>query len=175
MDLVVIAQIITGSATLIVALVLMYQLKQQNDQLKLQQNDFVQQIKNQIGERRTSGNYSLLANKELSEMIFNARYDYKILQDRHQKTIFHQWVITTLEFTLLKNLFSDETGYEKSLHLKEILASSPGIREAYRVSTIRQQLDKESVKILDEIVREIDEELGLYGLQETESTYPYKK
>ena len=108
-------------------------------------------------------------------MIFNARYDYKILQDRHQKTIFHQWVITTLEFTLLKNLFSDETGYEKSLHLKEILASSPGIREAYRVSTIRQQLDKESVKILDEIVREIDEELGIYGLQETESTYPYKK
>ena len=30
------------------------------------------------------------------------------------------------------------------------------------------------VKILDEIVRETDEELGLYGLQETESTYPYK-
>ena len=159
MDLVLIAQLITGTATLIVALVLVFQLKQQNDQLKLQQKDFVQQIKNQIGERRTSGNYSLLANKELSEMIFNARYDYKILQDRHQKTIFHQWVITTLEFTLLKNLFSDETGYEKSLHLKEILASSPGIREAYRVSTIRQQLDKESVKILDEIVREIDEEL----------------
>ena len=175
MDLVLIAQLITGTATLIVALVLVFQLKQQNDQLKLQQKDFVQQIKTQIGERRTSGNYSLLANKELSEMIFNARYDYKILQDRHQKTIFHQWVITTLEFTLLKNLFSDETGYEKSLHLKEILASSPGIREAYRVSTIRQQLDKESVKILDEIVREIDEELGLYGLQETESTYPYKK
>ena len=54
--------------------------------------------------------------------------------------------------------YSDETGYEKSLHLKEILASSPGIREAYRISTIRQQLDIESVKILDEIVRKIDEE-----------------
>ena len=49
MDLVVVAQIITGSATLIVALVLMYQLKQQNDQLKLQHKDFAQQIKNQIG------------------------------------------------------------------------------------------------------------------------------
>ena len=175
MDIEVLAQIITGSATLIVAMVLVFQLKQQTNQLKLQHKDFAQQIKNQIDDRRTSGNYSLLANKELSEMIFSARYDYKILKDRHQKTIFHQWVITTLEFTLLKNLFSDETGYEKSLHLKEILASSPGIREAYRVSTIRQQLDKESVKILDEIVRETDEELGLYGLQETESTYPYKK
>ena len=49
MDLVVVAQIITGSATLIVALVLMYQLKQQNDQLKLQNKDFAQQVKNQIG------------------------------------------------------------------------------------------------------------------------------
>ena len=36
MDLVVIAQIITGSATLIVALVLVFQLKQQNNQVKLQ-------------------------------------------------------------------------------------------------------------------------------------------
>ena len=175
MDLVVIAQIITGSATLIVALVLMYQLKQQNDQLKLQHKDFAQQIKNQIGERRTSSTYSLLSNPEYREMIFNARYDYKILKNRHEKTIFHQWIISSLELTIMKNFYSDETGYEKSLHLKELLASSPGIREAYRVSTIRQQLDKESVKILDEIVREIDEELGLYGLQETESTYPYKK
>ena len=83
MDLVVIAQIITGSATLFVALVLMYQLKQQNDQLKLQHKDFAQQIKNQIGERRTSATFSLLSNPKYREMIFNARYDYKILKDRH--------------------------------------------------------------------------------------------
>ena len=157
MDLVVIAQIITGSATLFVALVLMYQLKQQNDQLKLQHKDFAQQIKNQIGERRTSATFSLLSNPKYREMIFNARYDYKILKDRHERTIFHQWIISSLELTLMKNFYSDETGYEKSLHLKEILASSPGIREAYRISTIRQQLDIESVKILDEIVRKIDE------------------
>ena len=175
MDLVVIAQIITGSATLIVALVLMYQLKQQNDQLKLQHKDFAQQIKNQIGERRTSSTYSLLSNPEYREMIFNARYDYKILKDRHEKTIFHQWIISSLEFTIMKNFYSDETGYEKSLHLKELLASSPGIREAYRISTVRQQLDIETVKILDEIVREIDEEYGLDGIYETQSTYPYKK
>ena len=41
MDLVVIAQLITGTATLIVALVLVFQLKQQNDQLKLQQKDYI--------------------------------------------------------------------------------------------------------------------------------------
>jgi hypothetical protein len=175
MDLLVIAQIITGTATLVVALVLMFQLKQQNDQLKLQHKNFTQQIKNQIGERRTAAMFSHLSNPEYRETIFKARYDYKILKDRHEKTVFHQWIISTLELTLMKNFYSDETGYEKSLHLKEILASSPGIREAYRISTIRQQLDIESVKILDEIVREIDEEYGLDGMYETESTYPYKK
>ena len=75
----------------------------------------------------------------------------------------------------MKNFYSDETGYEKSLHLKEYLGSSPGIRKAYRDSTIRQQLDKESVDILDEIVKSIDEEVGLDGILETKSTYPYKK
>ena len=110
MDLVVIAQIITGSATLIVALVLVFQLKQQTNQLKLQHKDFAQQVRNQIGERRTTATYSLLSNSQLSEMIFKARYDYKILKDRNQKSIFHQWVISTLELTLLKNLFSEETG-----------------------------------------------------------------
>ena len=59
MDLVVIAQIITGSATLIVALVLVFQLKQQTNQLKLQHKDFAQQIKNQIGDRRTSATLNL--------------------------------------------------------------------------------------------------------------------
>ena len=39
MDLVVIAQIITGLATLIVALVLVFQLKKQNQQLELQHKD----------------------------------------------------------------------------------------------------------------------------------------
>ena len=175
MDLIATAQIITGSATLLVALVLLFQLKQQNDQLKLQHKDFAQQIKNQIGERRTSATFALLGNQKYRDMMFNARHDYKILKDRHERTIFHQWIISSLELTLMKNFYSDETGYEKSLHLKEILASSPGIREAYRISTIRQQLDVESVKILDEIVREIDKELGLYGLEETESTYPYEK
>ena len=39
MDLVVIAQIITGLATLIVALVLVFQLRKQNQQLELQHKD----------------------------------------------------------------------------------------------------------------------------------------
>ena len=174
MDLVVIAQIITGIATLIVALVLVFQLRQQNNQLKLQRMDFTQQIKNQIVERRTNTVLTQATNPEIAKIMRNGRYDYSTIDNDH-KTFFHQMLITTLELLLLKNFYSNETGYEKSLHLRELLGSSPGGRKAYRDSTIRQQMDKESVKILDEIVREIDEEVGLDGILETKSTYPYKK
>ena len=173
MDIELMAQIITGSATLIVAIVLLFQLKQQSNQLKLQHKDFAQQIKNQIGDRRTSATLNL--NPDMREIIFKARYDYKSLEETHEKTFFHQWVVSAVEILMMKNFYSDETGYQKSLHLKEYFASSPGAREAYRTSTIRQQLDVESVKVLDEIVREIDEEVGLDGVLETKSTYPYKK
>ena len=174
MDLVVIAQIRTGSATLIVALVLVFQLKQQNNQVKLQRMDFTQQIKNQIVERRTNTVLTQATNPDIFQFMQNGRYDYLSVNAEH-KTFFHQMVITSLELLLMKNFYSDETGYEKSLHLKEYLGSSPGIRKAYRDSTIRQQLDKESVDILDEIVKSIDEEVGLDGILETKSTYPYKK
>ena len=174
MDLVVVAQIITGIATLIVALVLVFQLRQQNNQLKLQRMDFTQQIKNQIVERRTNTVLAQATNPEIAKIMQNGRYDYSTVDDDH-KTFYHQMLITTLELLLMKNFYSNETGYEKSLHLRELLGSSPGGRKAYRDSTIRQQMDKESVKILDEIVREIDEEVGLDGILETKSTYPYKK
>ena len=104
----------------------------------------------------------------------NGRYDYLSVNAEH-KTFFHKMVITSLELLLMKNFYSNETGYEKSLHLRELLGSSPGARKAYRDSTIRQQMDKESLKILDEIVREIDEEVGLDGILETKSNYHYKK
>ena len=43
-----VAQIITGTATFIVAVVLVFQLRKQNEQLNLQRRDFTQQIKNQL-------------------------------------------------------------------------------------------------------------------------------
>ncbi|MBL07209.1 MAG: hypothetical protein CL773_05100 [Chloroflexi bacterium] len=175
MELNVLAQIITGMATLIVAIVLVFQLRKQNQQLAIQHKDFTQQIKNQIMDRRTSTMISNHSNDKLKKIMDIGRYDYSKLKDRMDKTFFHQMIVTTLELLLLKNNYSEETGYEKTLHLKELLGSSPGTRQAYRNSTIRQQLDNEAVLILDEIVKEIDEEVGLDGKLVIESTYPYKK
>ena len=86
MDLVVIAQIITGTATLIVAIVLLFQLRQQNLQLRLQHKDFAQQIKNQIGERRTSATLSLTSS--MRETLVKGRYDYSALKKDRGKNIF---------------------------------------------------------------------------------------
>jgi len=169
-----IAQIITGTATFIVAVVLVFQLRKQNEQLNLQRRDFTQQIKNQLMDTRTNFILEINSNNSLKTILRTGRNDYSKLEKK-DKPLFHQMLITTLELLLLKNIYADETGFEKTLHLKELLRSSPGMREAYRDSTIRQQMDKESVLILDEIVREIDEEIGLDGYMQMESTYPYKK
>ncbi|MCH2305072.1 MAG: hypothetical protein MK330_05930 [SAR202 cluster bacterium] len=169
-----VAQIITGTATFIVAVVLVFQLRKQNEQLNLQRRDFTQQIKNQLMDTRTNFILEINSNNSLKTILRTGRNDYSKLEKK-DKPLFHQMLITTLELLLLKNIYADETGFEKTLHLKELLRSSPGMREAYRDSTIRQQMDKESVLILDEIVREIDEEIGLDGYMQMESTYPYKK
>ena len=169
-----VAQIITGTATFIVAVVLVFQLRKQNEQLNLQRRDFTQQIKNQLMDTRTNFILEINSNNSLKTILRIGRNDYSKLE-KNDKPLFHQMLITTLELLLLKNIYADETGFEKTLHLKELLRSSPGMREAYRDSTIRQQMDKESVLILDEIVREIDEEIGLDGYMQMESTYPYKK
>ena len=60
-----IAQLITGIATLLVALVLVFQLRKQNQQLAIQHKDFTQQIKNQIMDREIL----LIGNQEVRRIF----------------------------------------------------------------------------------------------------------
>ena len=98
-----------------VCIVLLFQLRQQNLQLRLQHKDFAQQIKNQIGERRTSATLSLTSS--MRETLVKGRYDYSALKKTEERTFFHQWVISTLEIMIMKNLYSEETGHQESLRL----------------------------------------------------------
>ena len=68
MDLVVIAQIITGLATLIVALVLVFQLKKQNQQLSIQHKDSVSNSINQFRQRFEDITKETVTNKEFAEI-----------------------------------------------------------------------------------------------------------
>ncbi|MFL2648599.1 MAG: hypothetical protein ACJ0J2_01755 [Dehalococcoidia bacterium] len=89
MDLVVIAQIITGLATLIVALVLVFQLRKQNQQLELQHKDAEIQL-SMMGENiheklYNFGNYSdeflkilyKSKNSELSDLSDEQRWKFE--------------------------------------------------------------------------------------------------
>ena len=91
MDLVVIAQIITGLATLIVALVLVFQLRKQNQQLELQHKDADIQIsmlsENILEKLYNFGNYD----DEFISVIYKGRLNnFEKLNDE-EKWKFNSW------------------------------------------------------------------------------------
>ena len=75
MDLVLVAQIITGLATLIVALVLVFQLKKQNQQLAIQHKDSVSNSINQFRQRFEDITKETVTNKEFAEIWVRGSLD----------------------------------------------------------------------------------------------------
>ena len=74
-----VAQIITGTATFIVAVVLVFQLRKQNEQLNLQRRDFTQQIKNQLMDTRTNFILEINSNNSLKTILRTVRNEYSKL------------------------------------------------------------------------------------------------
>ena len=70
MDLVVIAQIITGIATLTVATVLVFQLRKQNEQLSLQHRDAERNLIVSIREIASSRGSAMGANPEWQDISY---------------------------------------------------------------------------------------------------------
>ena len=91
LDLVVIAQIITGLATLIVALVLVFQLRKQNQQLELQHKDAEIQLSmmgENIHERlHNFGNYS----DEFLKILYKAKQTKLSALSDEEKWKFESW------------------------------------------------------------------------------------
>ncbi|GIS31050.1 MAG: hypothetical protein Ct9H90mP2_14330 [Dehalococcoidia bacterium] len=79
MDIVIIAQIITGLATLIVALVLLYQLRQQH---KDAERDLILSINSQ----RLSLVSMLASDKELSEIQYRGNHNFDDLRNPEERT-----------------------------------------------------------------------------------------
>ena len=79
MDLVVIAQIVTSTATLIVALVLVYQLRQQR-------RDAERDVILSINSQRLALSTSLNSDKTLSELQYRGNHNFEDLKDQDERT-----------------------------------------------------------------------------------------
>ena len=83
MDLVVIAQIVTSTATLIVALVLVYQLRQQR-------RDAERDVILSINSQRLALSTSLNSDKTLSELQYRENHNFEDLKDQDDRTRYYR-------------------------------------------------------------------------------------
>ncbi|MAU24643.1 MAG: hypothetical protein CL706_04445 [Chloroflexi bacterium] len=156
MDLVVIAQIVTSTATLIVALVLVYQLRQQR-------RDAERDVILSINSQRLALSTSLNSDKTLSELQYRGNHNFEDLKDQDERTRYYRQFAAEMNLHNISILYSDLIQLDAKNYLKNQLGLFPGIRKMYRESMIRHQLPTNFVKICDEIVKEIELEVGEDG------------
>lgn len=167
------SQLISGIATLIIAIILVFQLRKQNDELAHQRDNFNKDLSIQIQERWDSLALSLATNREMLDIYMRGRQDYNSLSDPTEENIFH-WVSTSaINLLLMKYTYGDIAGFDRKRHITELLGRSPGIRHAYKSKRLRHQFSQEYQTVLDALVKDIDDAVGPDGLYVTESEYPH--
>ena len=167
------SQLISGIATLIIAIILVFQLRKQNDELAHQRENFNKDLSIQILERWDSLALSLATNREMLDIYMRGRQNYNSLSDATEENIFH-WVSTSaINLLLMKYTHGDVAGFDRKRHITEHLSRSRGIRHAYRSKRLRHQFSKEYQTVLDALVKHIDDTVCPDGLCVTESEYPH--
>ena len=117
MDLVVIAQIITGMATLTVATVLVFQLRKQNEQLSLQHRDAERNLIVSIREIASSRGSAMGANPEWQDISYRGLHDFDSLKNQLERVQFYSAFTHQLHLHNLQTMYSDllEIDAEKNL------------------------------------------------------------
>ena len=167
MDLVVIAQIITGIATLTVAFVLVFQLRKQNEQLSLQHRDAERDLIISIREISSSRGSAMGSNPEWQEINYRGLHDFDALENQLERVQFYSAFTHSIHLHNLQTMYSDLLEIDAENNLKNWFAVFPGTRKFYKESIIRHELPERFVKLCDDFIREIESEVGEKG-QKTE-------
>ena len=104
-----------------------------------------------------------------SEMCIRDR-----LTDDVERAKFHWICASAMNSIMLKYSYGTRSGFDRERHIKEFIARSPGIRSIYREGRLRATFRSDHQKVLDEIVKSIDDEVGKDGVLNIPSEYPYK-
>jgi len=151
-----VAQIITGLATLLVAFVLVYQLRQQH-------RDAQRELVLAINEQRQSLAISLADNPELSEINYRGGHDFNDLKNQEERTRFFRIFAAEMNLSNIAEQYSDLLHVDPDFALKVNLALFPGRRKFYRESIMRYTLPETFVNKIDQYITEIEEKVGEEG------------
>ena len=151
-----VAQIITGLATLLVAFVLLYQLRQQH-------RDAQRELVLAINEQRQSLAISLADNPELSEINYRGGHDFNDLKNQEERTRFFRIFAAEMNLSNIAEQYSDLLHVDPDFALKVNIALLPGRRKFYRESIMRYTITETFVNKIDKYITEIEEKVGEEG------------
>ena len=164
----ILASLVTGFATLSVAIFLAFQ-------LKLQHRDSKKELELQLQERWDTGLKLIMDfnGSEGIDILTRGRKNLNLLKTENEKAILHMLSATSINTLMLKYSYGEQSGYDQERHIKEFLARSPGIRALYRDGRLRATFRDDHQVVLDKIVKSIDDEVGHDGILNLSSGYPH--
>ena len=169
MDLVVIAQLITGIATLIVALILVFQLRNQSRQLEVQHLDSDRQLSMESVKMSSRQRELEIVDNNFSELFYKAKFNgldklsklelnkIKDWYRGYQHKLVTEWRLGRMDNSLAyfkihyRNLFENQSAKEFYLNSD----SGMSLREELLYVENNPQQKKGLIKIADEIFEEL--------------------
>ena len=172
MDLVVIAQLITGVATLIVALVLVFQLRKQSRQLEVQHLDSDRQLSMESVKMLSRQKELEIVDNNFSELFYKAKFNgldklSKLELSKitdwyrgYQHRLVTEWRLGRMDNSLAyfkvhyRNLFENQSAKEFYINTDNGMSLRDGLLYAEN----NPQQKKGLIKIADEVYEEISGE-----------------
>ena len=164
-EMAIIASLLTGFATLTVAIFLAIQLRMQNIDSKTE-------LELQIQERWDSA-IRLAMEGDGTDILTRGRRNIAELRDEVETSKFHWICASAMNSLMLKYSYGTRSGFDRERHIKEFIARSPGIRNIYRDGRLRATFRTDHQQVLDNIVKSGDDEVGVDGVLNIPSDYPY--
>ena len=150
------AQIITGLATLVVAFVLVFQLKQQR---LVAQRELVLDINKQ----RQDLAIAVANNPDLSAINFRGGHDFGDLNNQSERIRFNRMFAAEMSLSNIAQEYADLLHVDPDMALKTSFALFPGRRKFYKESLIRFTLPTPFVEKVDQYIKEIEDNVGENG------------
>ena len=150
------AQIITGLATLVVAFVLVFQLKQQR---LVAQRELVLDINKQ----RQDLAIAVANNPDLSDINFRGGHDFGDLNNQSERIRFNRMFAAEMSLSNIGQEYADLLHVDPDMALKTSFALFPGRRKFYKESLIRFTLPTPFVEKVDQYIKEIEDNVGENG------------
>ena len=150
------AQIITGLATLVVAFVLVFQ-------LKLQRLGAQRELVLDINKQRQDLAIAVANNPDLSDINFRGGHDFGDLNNQSERIRFNRMFAAEMSLSNIAQEYADLLHVDPDMALKTSFALFPGRRKFYKESLIRFTLPTPFVEKVDQYIKEIEDNVGENG------------